>query len=84
MYTLAAALAQAEHISGSAVARAFVDRGYRGHGLDDRLVFISARRRGRIRRELKRRSAIEPVIGHMKSDGLARSQLTGRRTRRRR
>jgi hypothetical protein len=35
-------------------------------------VFISGRKRGvtpTIRKELRRRSAIEPVIGHMKEDG---------------
>jgi IS5 family transposase len=32
-----------------------------------------------MRRELKRRSAIEPVIGHMKNDGrLGRNFLAGR------
>jgi IS5 family transposase len=59
-------------MTGVAVARAYVDRGYRGHGLDKRRVFISGQRRGvtpTIRRELRRRSAIEPVIGHMTSDG---------------
>jgi transposase, IS5 family len=80
-HTLAPALAQAERISGSAVARAYVDRGYRGHGLDDQRVFIAGRRRGitaTIRRELRRRSAIEPVIGHMKTDGrLDRNFLAG-------
>jgi IS5 family transposase len=82
-HTLASALAQAERLSGAAVARVYVDRGYRGHGLDEQRVFISGRRRGvtpSIRRELKRRSAIEPVIGHMKSDGrLDRNFLAGAR-----
>jgi IS5 family transposase len=82
-HSLAPALAQTERISGTAAARAYVDRGYRGHGLDDQRVFISGRRRGitaTIRRELKRRSAIEPVIGHMKTDGrLDRNFLAGAR-----
>lgn len=80
-HTLAPALAQAERISGTAVVRAYVDRGYRGHGLDQRRVFVSGQRRGlpaTIRRELRRRSAIEPVIGHMKTDGrLDRNFLAG-------
>ena len=80
-HTLGAALAQAERISGTKVARAYVDRGYRGHGLDARRVFISGQRRGltaTIRRELKRRSAIEAGIGHMKTDGrLDRNYLAG-------
>jgi transposase, IS5 family len=82
-HTLASALAQAEHISGTVVARAYVDRGYRGHGRDQRHVFVSGQRRGltaTIRRELRRRSAIEPVIGHMKTDGrLDRNFLAGAR-----
>jgi transposase, IS5 family len=82
-HTLAPALAQAGCFSGTVVASADVDRGYRGHGLDDQRVFISGRRRGMtatIRRELKRRSAIEPVIGHMKTDGrLDRNFLAGAR-----
>ena len=46
-------------------------------------LFFSGQRRGvtaTIRRELRRRSAIEPVIGHMKSDGrLDRNFLAGAR-----
>ena len=61
--------------------RAFVDRGYRGHGVETAAVFISGQRRGMtpaLRRDLRRRSAIEPMIGHMKTDGrLARCPLKG-------
>jgi transposase, IS5 family len=82
-HTLAPTLAQVERTTGIAVARAYVDRGYRGHGLDAARVFISGQRRGvtaTIRRELRRRSAIEPVIGHMKADGrLDRNFLAGTR-----
>ena len=45
-------------------------------------VFISGQKRGvssLIKRELRRRSAIEAVIGHMKTDGhLGRCYLKGR------
>jgi IS5 family transposase len=82
-HTLASALAQVERLTGSLIERGYVDRGYRGHGLDHRRVFISGQRRGitaTIRRELRRRSAIEPVIGHMKTDGrLDRNFLAGTR-----
>jgi IS5 family transposase len=82
-HTLAPALAQAERITRTPVRRAYVDRGYRGHGLDPGRVFISGQRRGvtpAIRRELRRRSAIEPAIGHMKTDGrLDRNFLAGMR-----
>jgi IS5 family transposase len=47
-----------------------------------RRVFISGQKRGvcgAIKRELRRRSAIEAVIGHMKADGhLGRCYLKGR------
>jgi IS5 family transposase len=82
-HTLASALGQVERMTGTTVERAYVDRGYRGHGLDYRRVFVSGRRRGvtpTIRRELRRRSAIEPTIGHMKADGrLDRNFLAGTR-----
>ncbi|MFV0385468.1 MAG: hypothetical protein ACK5L9_15950, partial [Paracoccus sp. (in: a-proteobacteria)] len=61
---------------------AVVDRGYRGHGVETTRVLISGQRRGippALAKLLKRRSAIEPEIGHMKSDGrLARCPLKGR------
>ena len=72
-HTLAAQIAQTERITGVAVERAFVDRGYRGHDADRARVFISRQKPGltpTIRRELRRRNAVEPVIGHMKADGL--------------
>ena len=47
-----------------------------------RRVFISGQKRGVfgiIKRELRRRSAIEPLIGHMKAEGhLGRCYLKGR------
>ena len=81
-HTLAAQIAQVERLTGERVERAYVDRGYRGHDADRARVFISRQRRDgltpRIRRELRRRNAIEPVIGHMKSDGLLeRNHLAG-------
>ncbi len=59
----------------------FVDRGYHGHEVKDTKVFISGQKRGvtrSIKKALKRRSAIEPEIGHMKNDGrLDRCYLKG-------
>jgi IS5 family transposase len=60
-----------------------VDRGYRGHGiaLDKLKVWIAGAKRGvtvAIKKKLKRRNAVEPVIGHMKNDGrLGRNFLKG-------
>jgi transposase, IS5 family len=80
--TLAPALAQVERLTGVAPARCYVDRGYRGHGVNgDTAVVVAGRRRGitpTMKRELRRRSAIEAMIGHMKLDGkLARNHLKG-------
>ena len=53
----------------------------RAYGVKDTKVYISGQRRGvtaQIKRELKRRSAVESEIGHMKQDGLlGRSYLKG-------
>lgn len=80
-HTLAEALEQVEILTDQRPDMAFVDRGYRGHGIDDVKVFISGARRGvtrTIAKLLRRRSAIEPMIGHMKNDGrLTRCPLKG-------
>jgi len=80
-HTLKDQIQQVERLTGRKVKRAYVDQGYRGHGLQEPEVYIS-RTRGitspTIKSELRRRSAIEPVIGHMKADGkLERNWLTG-------
>ena len=80
-HTLAGALEQVRRVTGIIPDRCYVDRGYRGHGVESSLVFISGQRRGvtpTIKKELRRRSAVEPVIGHMKEDGkLGRNWLKG-------
>ena len=58
-----------------------VDRGYRGHGINDIKVIIAGQKRGISNKEqrlLKRRNSVEPIIGHLKSDGkMRRSYLKG-------
>ena len=80
-HTLTSALQQVERLTGQRPERCYVDLGYRGHDVSDVEVFKARQKRGvtrSIRRELKRRNAIEPVIGHMKSDGLLhRNHLKG-------
>ena len=81
-HTLPTALEQVRRLTGCVVEEVFVDRGYRGHGEEASRVYISGQRRGiktqRLKRSLKRRQAIEPVIGHLKSDGLlGRNYLKG-------
>lgn len=81
-HTLADQLKQTARITGVNAERVYVDRGYRGHDAPDKdKVFISGQKgvpSPTIKRELKRRSAVEPVIGHMKDDGhLGRCFLKG-------
>ena len=56
------------------IGEAFVNKGYRGHDETTTMVYISGQKRcirvHRLKRSLKRRQEIEPVIGYMKSDGL--------------
>ncbi|TAM97770.1 MAG: IS5 family transposase [Rhizobiaceae bacterium] len=82
-HTLAGVIEETQALTGREIERVYVDKGYRGHKARQPLrVFISGQKRGvhgAIKRELRRRSAIEPVIGHMKSDGhLGRNYLKGR------
>ena len=60
---------------------AVVDKGYRGVEVDGVRILRSGQKRGvtrTLRAMIRRRSAIEPAIGHMKMDGrLARNPLKG-------
>lgn len=82
-HTLKECLEQAQRIAQASTHEADADRGYRGHGCGSTClkVWLAGAKRGvtaAIQRKLKRRNAIEPVIGHMKSDGrLARNFLQG-------
>ena len=80
-HTLAPALEQVEILTDQRPALAVVDRGYRGHGEERTRVLISGTRRGltpKLIADLRRRSAIEAEIGHMKTDGrLSRCPLKG-------
>ena len=80
-HTLAEALEQVEVLTDQRPRLAVVDRGYRGHSVETTRVLISGTRRGltpALARALRRRSSIEPEIGHMKTDGrLSRCFLKG-------
>ncbi len=81
-HTLADTVAQAADMSGVEPERIYADKGYRGHDYEgEASVMLSGRKRGlspQMKRELKRRSAIEATIGHMKTDGrLDRNFLKG-------
>jgi IS5 family transposase len=80
-HTLDEALEQAEILSEIKPQVAIVDRGYRGAQVPGVRIWMSGQKRGvtrAIKAMIKRRSAIEPTIGHMKADGkLGRCWLKG-------
>ena len=77
-HSLKAALESTAMTTGIKVKNAFVDKGYKGHGVDDCNVYMSGQRRGvttGLKKAIKRRQAIEPYIGHLKDEvklGLSR------------
>ena len=83
-HTLKAALEQVERLTDWSVKETYVDLGYRGHDYTGEakvhiVNFRSMSKKTRsVKRWLKRRSAIEPVIGHVKSDnGMDKNRLKG-------
>ena len=73
-HTLKTVIPDMEALVGNTLQRMFVDKGYRGHNAPPDYkfrVFIAGQRRRvtpKIKREMRRRSAVEPVIGHMKAE----------------
>ena len=61
-------------MTGAVLSRILADAGYKGHNAPEEhkfKVYTQGQKRGMtdaIRRQLKRRAAIEPVIGHCKED----------------
>jgi IS5 family transposase len=80
-HTLAEALEQAAILCDATPEVAIVDRGYKGVAVDGVKIYHPGLRRGitrGLRAMIRRRSAIEPAIGHMKTDGkLDRNWLKG-------
>ena len=82
-HTLGPVVTEMEKLTGVEVRRIHVDKGYRGHGYPNKArVWISGQVRRvtkTIRREMKRRAAVEPVIGHVKAEHrMERNYLKGR------
>jgi transposase, IS5 family len=82
-HTLGPMIADMEKLTGVEAQRIHVDRGYRGHNHPNKFrVWISGQVRRvttAIRREMKRRAAVEPVIGHIKAEHrMDRNYLKGR------
>ncbi len=73
-HTLATVIPDMERQIGGTISRIVADKGYRGHNAPEDYkykVYISGQKRGvtdAIKRDLRRRSAVEPVIGHGKCD----------------
>lgn len=83
-HTLEKALENIRENVGRRPEKAAVDKGYKGHKVDitsGTAVYITGQKRGvtaTIKRWLKRRAVVEPIIGHAKNDGLlGRNYLKG-------
>ena len=82
-HTLSRALKQVERLTGQQPEQAVCDLGYRGHKYEGpcRVEIVNRYRKavpGSMRFWHRRRSAIEPVIGHMKGDcRMERNRLKG-------
>ena len=73
-HTLAVVIPEMEALIGNTIERVIADKGYRGHNAPPDYkfrVFIAGQKRRmtpKIKREMRRRSAVEPVIGHLKAE----------------
>lgn len=83
-HTLAAIIPDMEKTIGNEIGRILADAGYRGHNAPDShkfRVFTAGQKRRvtpAIKRQMRRRSAIEPVIGHIKAEHrMDRNYLAG-------
>jgi IS5 family transposase len=81
-HTLGPIIADLERLTGVETRRIHVDKGYRGHNHPHSFrVWISGQVRrvtASIRREMRRRAAVEPVIGHLKAEHrMGRNYLKG-------
>lgn len=84
-HTLASTISSIEKTTGVSVCNAYVDKGYRGHDYQgDATIHIAGHsNRGlstTMKRRRKRRSAVEPKIGHLKGENrMNRCYLKGLR-----
>jgi IS5 family transposase len=83
-HTLATVIPDMERTIGNQIGRILADAGYRGHNAPQShsfRVFTSGQKRRMtpaIKRQMRRRSAIEPVIGHIKAEHrMSRNYLAG-------
>ncbi len=86
-HTLPGALEQVERLTGTRPAAAIVDRGYKGIQQIGGTEIVRAKvlskstgqyEKQKLRKRMRRRAAIEPIIGHLKHDfGMLRNYLKG-------
>ena len=78
-HTLGPVIAELEALTGVETRRIHVDKGYRGHNHQEKFrVWISGQVR-RVTAPIRRRAAVEPVIGHIKAEHrMGRNYLKGR------
>ena len=81
-HTLKESLKQAHRLTKVAIKKVVCDKGYHGHSVTNTEVSIVPRQKNHatlaIRKWWRRRNAIEPIIGHQKSDHrLERNRLSG-------
>ena len=73
-HTLAKVIPGIEMLVGNVLERIFTDAGYRGHNAPPEYkfkVFTAGQKRRvtpQIKRQMRRRAAVEPVIGHLKAE----------------
>src|SRR6266849_4254495 len=73
-HTLARVIPAMEQLVGNTIERLHADAGYRGHNAppDYKFKIYTSKQKRRvtpqIKREMRRRAAVEPVIGHLKED----------------
>lgn len=84
-HTLATVIPDMEQTIGNELSRILADAGYRGHNAPDShkfRVFTAGQKRRvtpAIKRQMRRRSAVEPVIGHLKNEHrMDRNYLAGK------
>ena len=81
-HTINQAITNAEKLCQTTIDQIFLDKGYKGAKIEGKKIYRSGQRKGitkSLKKALKRRQAIEPHIGHMKSDGkLGRNYLKGK------
>ena len=85
-HTLAVVIPKIEASVGASLAKIVADAGYRGHNASKEKafkVYVVGQKRGlssTIKRAFRRRSAVEPVIGHLKNEHrMGRNHLAGSR-----